>query len=65
MQTNEHEANKPPERIDSVNLLGTTVMAGRYENGEIEVRLWNTNPVTPQVAAADLDEKLRPESVLE
>ncbi len=58
------EPRGPPERIDSVRVLGANVMAGTHppeqaqERHAVEVRLWNTSPVNPRTAAEEMDRRL-------
>ena len=42
-----------PERIDAVYVMGCNVMAGTYEDGSVEVRLWESQPVNPRTAVEE------------
>lgn len=46
------------ESVDSVDVVGATVMAGQYEDGSIEVLIWTTSPVNPLTAAEEVADTL-------
>lgn len=46
------------ETVDSVNVVGATVMAGHHEDGSIEVRIWATSPVNPRTVDEEVADTL-------
>lgn len=43
------------DRVDSVQVTGANVMAGRHDDGSIEVRIWAASPVNPETASDEME----------
>lgn len=56
----QHESDEGLKRVDSMALMGLSVMVGRWEDGTAEIKMWSTCPYDPVDARLAVKDGLLP-----